>query len=342
MLGFRWLLLMLLVPTFVYADEVKIYNWEEYFSPEVLSQFEKETGHTVTQTYFDNEHLRDDVIASGRGKVYDLILVDSLSLHYMSQKGLMHNFSQEAIPNRIHFSSKAVQACGKTGVPYTWGTMGIAYRTSQFSQPVDSWLDLFQPEQKHVGKITMPLDDVDTVGAALLALKLNPFSDNPEELKQAYQLLSSVKPKMKSFRNTLSYAMEHRESSDLDIALAYSGESYLLNEVTGADDWQYVAPKEGTLLWYECFAAVSSRPLSNATLAFLNFINGPQIAAKNAESIWTATANQSALEYVDQEYLTDSEIYPNQSSLDASFPYQDVSLDGLKARSRIMSTLNRD
>ncbi len=324
------------------AEEIRIYTWEEYLSPAVIAQFEKQTGHTVKQVYFENEHLRDEVVSSGRAEIYDLIIVDSMTLRSMAQNGLMHDYRSDSIPNRIHISPQAVQACGKAGIPYTWGTMGISYRASQFDHPVHSWNELFFPSPAHYGKITLPLDDIDTVGAALLALKQNPFTDDKKTLKEAYLLLKSAKPKIKAFRNTLTYVMEHREASDIDLALTYSGETSILNEVTGFHDWQYVLPDEGSLLWYECFASLASHPPSEATLAFLNFINQPEIAAKNADEVWTATTNKAALKFVSDEYLNDKELFPDQSALDASFPYVEPSLEGLQSRSRILSIINKE
>ena len=68
-------------------------------------------------------------------------------------------------------------------------------------------------------------------------------------------------------------------------------------------------PQEGTLIWYECFASVSQKPLSVASVAFLNFINRADVAAKNAEDVWYATANKAAMDLMSEEYLEDHELF---------------------------------
>lgn len=323
-----------------WSDEIKIYTWEDYISPAIIDQFTKETGHTVSQIYFENEQLRDEVIMSDRVLAYDLIIIDSSSLNSMNEKGLMRTFSPDELPNIRHISSSARQACSNAGIPYTWGTMGIAYRTSRFDTPVDSWMAILQPQPKHHQKIAIPLDDIDTIAPALFVLGYDPFTSNKTELIQAFELLNQLKPYVKVFRNAQSYANDYRTDSDLDIAIAFSGETESIKTATQQNDWQYIIPKEGSMIWYECFASPKGVPMKPATLQFLNFINRPKISALNAEAIWFATTNDDALRYASDTYLSDTEIFPDKKALQRSVPYQPIDLNGLKFRTRMISVLD--
>ena len=334
-------LCLLLVSPLIAADELRIYTWEEYLSQELVDMFERETGHTIKQIYYENELLRDEVINTGRGNVYDLIIVDSINLQSMAKRGLFRRIDNKGIDNTQHINAQSQEACGTSGVPYMWGTMGIAYRTSLTDHPITSWMDIFEPANEHLGKMTIPLDDVDTTAMALLALNINPFTSDRDQLMQAFELLKKLKGNVLEFRNTVAYMLENQENSQITMGVAYSGESYLLDSENKVDDWAYVVPKEGTLIWYECFASPAGQPLKQAAIDFLSFLNRPDVAAINAEAVWYATANDSAVLQASEEYRADTELFPAKEILERSFYYHPVDVDGMKLRNRMISVLNR-
>ena len=55
----------------------------------VVEAFSQETGHTVRQVYFDDEHDRNSIITSGRGNSFDLVVVDAVSLDLYSYENLL-------------------------------------------------------------------------------------------------------------------------------------------------------------------------------------------------------------------------------------------------------------
>ncbi|PWI33312.1 spermidine/putrescine ABC transporter substrate-binding protein [Vibrio albus] len=325
-----------------FADEIRIYTWEDYFSEEVLRQFEKETGHVIKQVYFESEKLRDEVISSSRGESYDLFIMDGYTLSVFASNGVLNKIDFSTLKNTDNIDPKAIQACGSYGVPYTWGTMGIGYRENKVPGPVRSWNDLFNYAKEHKNTVMIPLDDIDTIAVALLALGYNPMEEDESALKEAYQLLSEAKGNLLDFRTANSYVMEKGEASELDMAVVYSGEVYSIAKDSSQDDWKYTVPEEGSLIWYECFASVAQRPLNEASLMFLDFISRPDIAAKNAEEIWFSTANQAALELVSDDYLQDEELFPDAETLSRSTVYKPIGTSGLRLRNRIISVLDKD
>jgi spermidine/putrescine-binding protein len=324
------------------ADEVKIYTWEDYFSADVLKQFEKETGHIVKQVYFESEKLRDEVISGSRGEAYDLFIMDGYTLNVFASAGILNKVDFQAISNSSNIDPVALEACGSYGVPYTWGTMGIGYRKSKVSGSVTSWTDLFDYAEKKEGTVMIPLDDIDTVAVALLALGYDPMEESEQALKEAYQLLLQIKKHLLNFRTANSYAIEKGPASELDMAVVYSGEIYSIAQAVSQNDWAYTVPEEGTLIWYECFASLAQKPLSDAAIAFLNFINRPDVAARNAEEIWFATTNKAALELVSDDYLQDRELFPDNETLSRSFIYKPMGTSALRLRNRIISVLGQD
>jgi spermidine/putrescine-binding protein len=330
-----------LVSHSVIADEVRVYIWEEYLADEVVHQFETETGHTVKQYYFESEKVRDEVVSSGRAESYDLFIIDGYTLQVFGQNGFVAPVSPSQMVSPDNISADAWKACSGYGVPYSWGTMGIGYRSSRVENAPTSWRDLFEFAKNHPKRVTIPLDDLDTIGVALLALGHQPFSDDQAALRQAFELLSESKEYLIDYRTAVGYAIENKQQSQLDMALIYTGETYTLSEATGQDDWVYSVPKEGSLLWHECLASVSDRPFSAAAQAFVDFLNRPEIAAKNAEEVWIATTNQAALSLVSEEYLQDSELLPDSEALARSVSYPLLGLESLRLRARIIGALSK-
>ena len=319
------------------AEEVKLYIWEEFLSDKVIQRFEDETGHTIKQVYFESEQQRNDVIVSGRGEAYDLFIINNFVLRQLQKQGLIHQFDIKRIPNIEHIDSLARSECGPFGIPYAWGTMGIVYRQSANLGEFNSWAELFDTVQEKNTNFVMPLDDIDTFAFPLLAMHLDPMTSSTKELKQAYQLLNTIKHKVHAMRTAVGYAIEHGNQSKMNLAVAYSGEIHTLSEATAQEDWVYVVPAEGTMLWHECFATVSGHRVKQSTLDFLNFINRPEIAAINAEDVWFATSNKKALDFVSTEYKGDLELFPPEEILTRSFRYKPVEHQSMKVRARMLT-----
>ena len=323
-----------------FADEIKLFIWEDYLSKDVISQFEKQSGHTIKQVYFDSEMLRDAVVYSGKVAAYDLVILDGYTLREFGQQGLLGELDDISIKSLRVFSDDATEACGRYGVPYAHGTIGVGYRTSKVDVAFTSWMDIFEYARTTPGKLIIPDEDIDTTAIALMALGYHPMTDKESELREAYQLLDSVLDNLLAFRNSAGYALEKKHDSEMDVAVIYSGEKESISNNTGQHDWKYVIPDDGTLVWYECLSSHIDNPMSKATVEFINYLNRPDIAAKNAEDVWFATANKEALKLVSDEYMEDSELFPKGLSVKKTYQYKKINDISLRLRDHIITTLS--
>lgn len=320
----------------VLADDIRFYNWESYLSQGFIEAFTANTGHQVKEIYYDAEDIRDAVITSGRGDSYDVILVDAFSLLTLQVGDNFHDLSQLEFPNRQFIGEKWQKTCGKYGIPYAHGTLGIAYRDSINKTPITSWNQLFNPPAEHAGRVAMLFDAVDSVAVALLAAGYHPFSEDEAVLKIAYEMLISQKPKVATYEYAVSYGIANGADSNLSMAMVYSTDLWSLSEYTAQDDWKYVIPQEGTTEWVDCLVVPASRPISATTIQFLDYLNDPEAAIENAEAIWISTANDGALDYASEEYLEDSSLFPPQEVMDKISSYQYISARGLNLRKRML------
>ncbi|WP_435237468.1 ABC transporter substrate-binding protein [Psychromonas sp. PT13] len=335
------ILLTYLLCSFSLADEIKIFTWEDNFSPKVISDFEKQSGHTIKQIYFDSEMLRDQVVYTNKANVYDLFVVDNLTLEVLIAKGIVSELANSLLGDSSNFRADANTACGKYGIPQAFGSMGIGYRSSKVSKPLTSWMDVFEYAKQVPGSVIIPNENIDTTAIALMALGYKPMSTNESELKEAYQLLNSVITNLLAFRNGFGYAMDKGKESKAEVMVFYSGEKENIEKVTEQDDWVYTIPNEGTLLWHECLSSHRDKPMNQATIDFVKFINTPNNAIKNAQEFWFATPNKAALKLASDDYRNDQELFPTNLSVDRSFHYERLDKATLNTRSKIISVLSK-
>ena len=119
------------------AEQLVFLNWSEYIDPELLAEFEAETGVMVKEVYFENDEDRDSVMVRTEGEGYDLAIVDGTTLKLYQQRGWLAPLEPEQIPNLRHIEPRWLTAHeGAEGyaVPYFWGTMGIGYRAGSYTR----------------------------------------------------------------------------------------------------------------------------------------------------------------------------------------------------------------
>jgi len=327
------------MPSPVRAAELTLYIWDEYISENVLKTFEQETGVTVRQIAYDNDRTRDEIVASARGRQFDLVLFDSVSTRIFGANNQLAAITETEVPNIVNVDGPWRQSCGSFGAPYFYGTLGLVYDRTRYVTPPDSWLDLLRPPKGHWGRVAMLENQTDTLAPALLYLGYNINSENEGELKAAYELLLEQVPAVLNY----SYAISNIQVADMagrmDLALAYSGDQHILNEVTGSGSWAYVIPREGTALWVDCLSVTAWSPHRREALRFINYLNNPEVAARNAEEIRSATPISKAGGFMSNEAAVDPELFPPPARLMQGQRYRILSDENLRLRARILDSL---
>lgn len=323
-----------------FAEELKVFTWEDYISDTLIEEFEEQYGHTVSQVYFENEMLRDAVVYSGKVLAYDLFIIDGSTIGDLGRSGILRDLSNILNEGNSNFTDVSRRVCGAYGIPYSNGTMGVGFRSSKVTEGITSWMDVFDYALKHPQTVVIPDDDVDTIAIALLALGFDPMTENEVELKQAYKLLMKVREQLLVIRAAIGYALDKKSDSKMEVAVIYSGEKEQIASYTEQDDWIYTIPQEGTLRWHECFSVHKGRPISKASIEFLNFINTPERSTLNAEEMWFASSNRHVLDFATDDYLLDEELFPTGLDSGSSFTYKTLSKEASNLRSQILFVIH--
>jgi spermidine/putrescine transport system substrate-binding protein len=281
-------------------------TWSDYSPAEVFADFEKEAGCRVeVASYVETSN---DILAklASKDSGLDVVVPSDAILATCVANGLLERLDLSKVPNRSHvdpaFFSAQADPKGEWAVPFTWGTVGLAWRTDKVKVPVDSWNVL--ATDAGGGNAFLLADARDVVATALLARGLDLDSTAPADLAAAKETLLAWKSRVKAFT---------AEGRDMLV----SGEAWLLQAYNGdaaqakreRTEIGYAVPKEGGILWIDHLAIPRGAPHRDLAHRFLDFLLRPDVAARTSAAIRYAVCNRDALPLVPKEVLEDPTVY---------------------------------
>lgn len=322
------------------AQTLTLLTWEEYLSEAVIERWQAETGVEIRQVYFDSGDKRDEILAKPDHQI-DVALTELISSTRFGARGLLQPLDEPNLAELHDAAPRWRDSCGRYSVPYLWGTLGIAYRSDRIDSAPRSWTDLLQPARTDEPHIIMMEDHEDILASPLILLGHSINSANTDELKAAFELLTTQSKAVLTYEYVITALRSQRHLDRADMALAYSGDQQVLNEVEGVqgEPWRYVVPEEGTLLWVDCLSVPSIARDKALAYRFLSFLNRPEIAALNAAELGVATPNTAAQALLPAEIRQDRTIYPADEVLARSQVYEARPLEATQTRRRIISAL---
>lgn len=319
---------------------LKLLLWEDFFSPLLIDAWTRETGVTVEIIVFDSDDERDLILTQDTVTPFDLLVIASPAGDGFGEGGYLSRLDTARLPNLRHLDPRWVKTCGAYSVPYAWGTMGIVYRQDKIAKPV-SWKTLLSPDRHLSGHVSMLLDVTDTLAPALAVLGYSLNTGQQRELESAWQLLLQQSAHVLTYQYVYSSVGQKSAEKEIHAALAYSGDQHGLNEMTDSGNWEYVVPEEGTYLWVDCLAISARSEKQALALQFLDYINEPERAGKNAEALGMTTANLAALAHTSAEYRADSTLFPDAKLVNSGTTYEVLEDANLRIRDRIIHSLRK-
>jgi putrescine transport system substrate-binding protein len=294
---------------------VRVWNFSDYVSPEVLDAFERETGIKVIYDTFDSMEVVETRMLAGRTG-YDVVVVTASFLPRQIPLNIYQPLDRARLPNLTHQWPTISERVGRYdpgnrfAVNYMWGTTGIGYNVAAMRQRmgadyrVDTWRLIFDPANLrrfqdcgiHV------LDAVEELfPAALNFLGLDPNSKRDADLRRAAELLRSISPFIRKFHS--SEYISALASGEICLAVGYSGDILQARkrakeaaEGTGrpAIEINYAIPNEGALMWFDNFVIPRDAQNPDAAHRFIDFMLRPEMAARNVVTTEFASGNLAA------------------------------------------------
>ncbi|CUN91209.1 spermidine/putrescine ABC transporter substrate-binding protein [Clostridium paraputrificum] len=303
---------------------INVFNCGDYIDEELITKFEEETGYKVEYSTYDTNEIMYSKIKSGSNK-YDLVFPSDYMIEKMINEGMAEKINFDNIPNYKYIDEKfknlSYDPNNEYSVPYMWGTIGIIYNPEIVKEEVKSWDILW--DKKYDKEIIMFNSVRDTMAIALSKLGYSMNSTNPEEIKQAADILIEQKPIVKAwFVDQVKDAMINDEAA---LATVWSGDAnYIISE---NPKLEYVVPEEGSNKWFDAMVIPKDAPNKEGAEAFINFLTDPENSLQNVDYIQYYTPNWKTYEMLDDEV---KESYPTDETLDNCEVFKDLDRDSLK------------
>lgn len=298
-----------------YIGELHVYCFGDYFDPELMYEFEDETGIMVVLDSFDTNEEMYPVIKNNTAD-YDLICCSEYMISQLIDENLIQEFDKDNVPNLKYIDRKnlamlsGIDPGNKFAVPHTWGTYGILYNTDKIKPgEITSWSDLWKAKYKD--QIIM-LDSLrDTLMIPLKMLGYSENTKNEAEIKEATDLLIEQKPLVYKYANDATRDLMIGDAAD--IAVITSGEVLYVQDCN--DHMDYIVPKEGSEVWSDCWAITKSAKNKEYAEKFINFMLDPENALRNFEYLTYAIPNTGMYDLMEPEYLKNEVLFPSDEVL---------------------------
>ncbi|TAK49837.1 MAG: polyamine ABC transporter substrate-binding protein [Xanthobacteraceae bacterium] len=326
----------LMLATAAHAEErvVNFYNWSNYIAPGVLEDFTRETGIKVVYDTFDaNETLETRLLAGKSG--YDVVVPGGYFLERQIRAGVFRKLDRAKLPNlanawpEVARQLAAYDPGNQHAVNYMWGTTGIGYNVKKAREllgdaAIDSWDIVFKPEllAKFKGCGIHMLDSADDLlPAALHYLGLDPNSTKPADLEKAAAAVSKVQPLVRKFHS--SEYLSALASGEICFVVGWSGDIKQAQnraiEANAGVEIGYAIPKEGAQMFFDNLAIPADAPHVEEAYALIDYLNRPEVAARNSSFLGYASGNLAAQKFVDPKVLNDRTVYPDEAALKRLF-----------------------
>lgn len=304
------------------ANTLTIYNWGDYIDPDLLKQFEKETGYKVSYETFDSNEAMFTKIQQG-GTAYDLTIPSEYMIQKMMKEKMLVKLDYTKIKGIENIDPRFLDLEfdpeNAYSIPYFWGTLGIIYNDKFIAESkVQEWDDLWRPELKNN---LMLIDGArEVIGLALNSNGHSLNSKNMTELTEAAEKLQGLTPNVKAIvADEIKMYMINEESA---AAVSFSGEAAEM--LDNNEHLHYVIPSQGTNLWFDNIVIPKTAKNVEGAYAFINFMLEPENAAQNAEYIGYSTPNEKAMALLPDEITEDEQFYPSDETMANLEVYEDL------------------
>ncbi|QZX80647.1 extracellular solute-binding protein [Metapseudomonas otitidis] len=337
-----------------HAEEklLRLYNWADYFAPDTLEAFTRETGIRVIYDVMDSSETLEAKMMSGHSG-YDLIFPGDTVAERLMRAGALQPLDparlehlDEIEPGLKTLQTRYPYSCHAT-VPYTWGTIGLTYNQAQVDArlpgaPVNSLDMLFKPElaARFADCGISLIDSPDEVLAVVLNyLGHDPRSARPEDLAEAVALLKGIKPYIRKFQ---SQPVTQLVNGDICLSLGYSGDmtqaQRSADEAGKAVRFQYRVPREGTTVWMDTMAIPADAVHPEYAYALINFLMRPERMAAISNATGYPTSSAAARPLVAEDMRNNPDIYVDAATYERLIPGKDIPQRDMRARMRAWTT----
>jgi spermidine/putrescine transport system substrate-binding protein len=302
------------------ANQLHLYNWNNYIAPETIKRFEAECKCEVVQTYYsDNEELLAKLAAGAKG--YDILVPTSNAVEALIKGGQLKPLDKSQLPNIRNvdpaYLDTPFDPGNKYSVPYAMSTTIIGYNDAKMKElglPTDTWAVIFDPKylEKVKGRVTVLDSSSELFAAAFKYLGYSVNDVDPKHWDEAAALIKKAKPYWAAF-NASSYIKE-LTVGNIWLVHGYSNDIFQANQDAQAAKRPFHIlqgiPKEGAVLAVDNMVIHKSAPRPDLALKFINFMLEGKNSADLTNLIGSGNPNKDAQQYIKPEIKALPAVYP--------------------------------
>lgn len=304
------------------ANTLTVYNWGDYIDPELIAEFEAQTGIKVIYQTFDSNEAMMTKIAQG-GTIFDISVPSDYAISKMKEDNLLLPLDHAKLPNLQHINPRFLDLPfdpdNRYSIPYFWGTVGIIYNPELVGElDFTSWDDLWDDSLRNQILLVDGAREVIGMGLNSLGYSLN--DTNEEHLQAAKRKLNELTPNVKAIvGDEIKMLLANEEAA---VGLVWSGDA---SEIMDDNDkLDYIVPEEGSNLWFDNMVIPKTAKNIEGAYLFMNFMLDPDNAARNTEYVGYSTPNDAALALLPEDISGDTRFYPEEELLEKLEVYENL------------------
>nr|WP_243480033.1 polyamine ABC transporter substrate-binding protein [Orrella daihaiensis] len=336
-------------------NQLNIYNWAEYTAEDTIPGFERQTGIKVQyDTYDSNDTLQAKLLTGKSG--YDIVVPSTHFAARQLEAGLFQKLDKSKIPNWANLDPaimdllKPVDPNNEYLVPWGYGTNALGINVTKAKEimgadvKLNDWSLLFDPEKAKQFQscgISVLDEAAQVFPAALHYIGKDPNSSNPDDYRQALEMLKKVRPYIRQFSS--SGYIDELASGDLCLVYAYSGDVLIAadraREAKRNYEIDFFLPDDGAPAWFDTMAVPADAPNPEAAFKFINYFNEPKVSADITNNMFYPNANKAARQFVVPGVANNPAVYPPPEVAKNLFVIQAQPLNIQRLQTRLWSEL---
>ncbi|MGQ7247666.1 ABC transporter substrate-binding protein [Halomonas sp. V046] len=289
--------------------QLNLFNWTSYMDPEIIEDFEAETGIEVVQNYYNSNAEMLSKLTAGGDAQYDIVIPSDYFVPRLIGAGVLQPLTEDgdALEGRGNvledFRAPPYDPEGRYTVPYQWGVTGVVYNTDTFPDPDPSWGMLYDPEVNSEYPFALLKGDGQFTFSTICAFQGAGFDCVGQE---PWVAAAKTVVDTRGRENFVGFvdataSIEQVASGVIHAGIAYNGDV----AAKKADDPElygnvgFFVPKEGSQRWVDVMAIPAHAPHPDAARAFIEYMLRPEVAAKLSNYNLYTSPNQAAQTMLD-------------------------------------------
>lgn len=276
------------------AEEVlRVSNWPDYIAPEVLADFQRESG--VRVDYHVHASADELDAALRRGERYDVIVPSHFQLAALIREQRLTPLDPQQLSRLagvdpdLQAMLAGIEAANRYAVPYQWGVLGLAVNRSRAEAALGgplaaSWGLLFDPQQSaRLAACGIGLQDApeETFSVLFTYQGRSLTRSGLRRVGRAGEQLLALRRQAQVLDNTRH--TQALQAGELCLTSAWTGLA-LSAAAQSRETLEFVIPSEGAPLTIESLAIPSNAAHPELAYRFIDYLLRPDNAVRNSQA----------------------------------------------------------